>query len=227
MSILQVSNLTVAYGAVPAVEQISFELPHGDYCCIVGCNGSGKTSLMRAILGLVPLRGGHVTLGVPKSDVAYMPQQNSMSAHMPATVLEVVMTGTQRKGRRLPFYTQRDVESALTALDQVGIADLRNNRIGTLSGGQRQRALLARALCRKPKLLVLDEPCTCLDAEMAEHFYICLNHLNKTEGVAILMVSHELDKVAENAKHVLALNRTIAYFGSAEGWRLMRTGGVG
>ena len=219
MSMLRVERLTIAYGAVLAVEQVSFTLEKGDYCCIVGCNGSGKTSLMRAVLGLVPIQSGRVSLDIPKDEIAYMPQINSVAANLPATVLEVVLTGTQRKGWRFPFYTQKDRANAMNALEQTGSVDLCGRRFGTLSGGQRQRTLLARALCRKPALLVLDEPCTCLDAEMAESFYACLNDLNAAQGVSILMISHELDKVAENAKHVVALNRTLSYFGTAESWR--------
>lgn len=222
MSILTVKGATVTYNRVQALSNVSFSVQDGDYFCVVGSNGSGKTSLIKGILGLVPLSGGSVEFSVTLEETAYLPQVSSITRSMPATVLEVVKTGVQKRGRRLPLYTREDTKAALDALRELGMEDMRARRVDELSGGQLQRLLLARALCRKPKLLILDEPCAGLDENVTDNLYAILHDLNAERAVTILMVSHDLGQVAQYALHVAVLDHTLAFCGSKADWLTFR-----
>lgn len=222
MSILTVKGATVTYNRVQALSNVSFSVQDGDYFCVVGSNGSGKTSLIKGILGLVPLSGGSVEFSVTLEETAYLPQVSSITRSMPATVLEVVKTGVQKRGRRLPLYTREDTKAALDALRELGMEDMRARRVDELSGGQLQRLLLARALCRKPKLLILDEPCAGLDENVTDNLYAILHELNAERAVTILMVSHDLGQVAQYALHVAVLDHTLAFCGGKADWLMFR-----
>lgn len=128
------------------------------------------------------------------------------------------MAGMQRSGRRFPFYTREDRKKAADAMETLDITDLADYRIGNLSGGQKQRVLLARALCREPKLLILDEPCAGLDPAITAEFYSLIDHINKKQGVTILMVSHDLDQVEQYASHIIMMNQTVEFDGDHEAW---------
>ena len=217
MPILSLHNVSIAYGSLVAVEDVSFGVREGDFVCIVGANGSGKSTLVRAVLGLIPVSGGDVRLGTPQ--VAYVPQVERADREFPATVQEIVLTGTQRAGRRIPFYTARDKEDAREAMESLGIADLAKTQIGRLSGGQRQRVLLARAMCRSPRLLFLDEPCSGLDAATKRAFYATLARLHRERDTAVVMVSHDLDDVATHADRVAVMARSLVFLGDVEEWK--------
>ncbi len=216
MNIIAVRGLSVRYGSWLALEGIDFSLASADFTAVVGPNGSGKSTFIRTLLGLVPPSAGSVELfGLPpakalaRHPVGYLPQKSSFAeANFPATVREVVGSG-------LPY---RDNEAVDHALAMLRIADLSAERIGTLSGGQQQRAHLARALVRKPEFLILDEPTGALDPESRDCFYATLDELNEN-GVAILIVSHDLDAVERSATRVLYLDRRPLYWGSIEGYR--------
>ncbi len=222
MQILKAEDLTIAYGAVVAVKEVNFSVSEGEYVCVVGSNGSGKSSLIKGILGLVPISAGKLEFSISMENVAYLPQVNLAERDFPATVMEVVMTGTQKKAKRLPFYSKKDVEAAEKALDTLHIQDLKNKRIGQLSGGQQQRALLARALCREPKMLILDEPCAGLDSHITQEFYSMISDLNHTKGITLIMVSHDMDQVKKNAKRVLEINQTLKFDGHVDDWLAFR-----
>ena len=222
MQILKAEDLTIAYGTVVAVKEVNFSVSEGEYVCVVGSNGSGKSSLIKGILGLVPISAGKLEFSIPMENVAYLPQVNLAERDFPATVMEVVMTGTQKKAKRLPFYSKKDVEAAEKALDTLHIQDLKNKRIGQLSGGQQQRALLARALCREPKMLILDEPCAGLDPHITQEFYSMISDLNHTKGITLIMVSHDMDQVKKNAKRVLEINQTLKFDGHVDDWLAFR-----
>lgn len=216
MNIAQARNLTVRYGGYTALEDVGFSLESGDFAAIVGPNGSGKSTLVKALLGLVRPASGTVTVfGLPPGEatrrhpVGYLPQQASFAeASFPATVREVVASG-------LPYRDMAAVEEAMVLLR---VDSLASARVGTLSGGQQQRTHLARALARKPEFLILDEPTGALDPESRECFYSTLNELNEG-GVAILIVSHDLDAVSRRAGKVLLLDRRALYWGDVEGFR--------
>ena len=156
MSILEVRDVSIIYSDDKrvAVEHASFKIEAGEYACIIGSNGSGKSTLVKGIVGLVPVTSGEVIHALSPEQYAYLSQITEVERDFPATVREVVLTGMQRSGRRFPFYTREDRKKAADAMETLDITDLADYRIGNLSGGQKQRVLLARALCREPKLLI-------------------------------------------------------------------------
>lgn len=201
MNLLKVSGISIKYQSGIAVNNITFDVGKGDYCCIVGANGSGKSSLMKGILGLIPISSGKAEFNIPKWQTAYLSQINSIPLDFPATIKEIVMTGTQKPAPKFspPFYSKSDFKAAAEAMELLKIADCAKRQFAELSGGQRQRALIARALCGKPLLLFLDEPCAGLDADISEDFYEILYKLNKEKDMAVLMISHDLDHVRKYA----------------------------
>lgn len=220
MAILEVRDVSIIYsddGRV-AVEHASFKIEAGEYACIIGSNGSGKSTLVKGIVGLVPVTSGEIIHALTPQQYAYLSQVTDIERDFPATVREVVLTGMQRSGRRFPFYTKEDRRRAAEAMETLGIADLADYRIGNLSGGQKQRVLLARAFCRNPKLLILDEPCAGLDPAITAEFYELINTFNKKHGVTILMVSHDLEQVEQYASHIIMMNQTVEFDGDNHAW---------
>ena len=221
MKLLEVKNVSIAYEGDKnyAVEDVSFNIEDGEYVCLIGSNGSGKSTLMKGIVGLVPVTKGQINKEIAPEACAYMGQVNMIDKDFPATVWEIVYSGTQKRGRRLPFYSKKDKATAKEAMDTFEINELADRRIGNLSGGQQQRVLLARAFCRNPKLLILDEPCAGLDPVITEEFYRLLSQLNKTRHMTILMASHDMEQVASYASRVIVMNQTKEFDGSIAQWK--------
>ncbi|NLL36474.1 MAG: ABC transporter ATP-binding protein [Fretibacterium sp.] len=218
-SVLRFRNVSVAYGSLLALEDVSLDVLQGEFLCIVGANGSGKSTLLRAALGLIPLSGGSIQLALSRGQTAYVPQLEQADPNFPATVREIVLTGAQRKGHGIPFYSRRDKRGAQETMESLNIAHLADVQIGRLSGGQRQRVLLARALCRSPELLFLDEPCSGLDSETRFGFYKNLASLHRARRTTIVMVSHDLREVATCADRVAVLARRLVFSGPVADWR--------
>ncbi len=221
MSLLEIRDVSVAYDYEReyAIEHVSFAIDDGEYVCLIGSNGSGKSTLLKGLVGLVPLSKGEVDRHISLEQCAYMGQDNLIEKDFPATAWEVVLSGTQKRDRVFPFYTKRDRQKAQEALEIFEVSDLGAKRIGNLSGGQQRRVLLARAFCRDPKLLILDEPCAGLDPAITEEFYGLLGRLNRERHMTILMASHDLEQVASCATRVIVMNRTIEFDGSIEKWK--------
>ena len=218
--ILSISGVSTAYDNEKrfAVEDVSFDVDYGEYVCLIGSNGSGKSTLLKGIVGLVPVTKGNVVWDITPNQFAYMAQTNMIDRQFPATVREIVLSGTQESGRRLPFYTKRDKEKAAKAMEDFEIMPLAGRRIGDLSGGQQQRVLLARAFCADPKLLILDEPCAGLDPVITEEFYKLLSRCNKERHVTIVMASHDMEQVETYASRVIIMNQTMEFDGSVKEW---------
>lgn len=222
MWILKVSHLDIFYQSVLAVKDVSFEIAHGDYFCIVGSNGSGKSSLVKGILGLVPFNRGKVEFNISKEQIAYLPQISTIPSDLPATVHEIVITGRQKSAKRIPFYSRDDIKATKEAMALLEITNISNKQIGELSGGQQQRVLLARAICRNPKLLILDEPCSGLDKDITKGLYRILSDLNNKYNITIIMISHDLDKVKEYANRVAVMDNYLKFCGDMEEWQVFR-----
>ena len=217
MALLTLENVTVAFEGTVAMENVSFALEAGDYLVVLGENGSGKSTLMRAILGLVRPRSGTISYGegLAQNQIGYLPQQTAAQRDFPASVEEVVLSGcANRLGSRF-FYSRADRDRARANMATMDVEKFRKKSYRTLSGGQQQRVLLARALCATDALLVLDEPVTGLDPAAAEELYSVIRDLNQNRGVAIIMVSHDLSGALRDARHVLVMDREMAYFGEA------------
>lgn len=217
MAYIACENLTLGYEGTVVAEQISFSVNPRDYLYIIGENGAGKSTLMKALLGLTPLMGGRIEIGdgLAPHEIGYLPQQTFLQKDFPASVWEIVLSGTLAQCGGRPFFNKQQKQLAEKNLRRMGIFDLRKTCYRKLSGGQQQRALLARALCASSKLLVLDEPVTGLDPKATVEFYRLLKGLNE-EGLTIIMVSHDLHAAREYASHILHMQKERSFVETAK-----------
>lgn len=216
MAYITCEKLSLGYDGIPVTENVSFWVEEGDYLCIVGENGVGKSTLVKTLLGLIkPLSGSISTNGLAAGEIGYLPQQNTSQKDFPATVSEIVLSGTLGKGGKSPFYTKEQKALCEESMAKLGISDLKNKSFRRLSGGQQQRVLLARALCATEKLVLLDEPVAGLDPKVTGEFYELIKELNKS-GISIIMVTHDIKAAVKYAKHVLHLGREEMFYGTVE-----------
>ncbi len=216
--LLKVRNVSLAYEGRQVVGSVSFDLHQGENLCLVGSNGSGKSTLLKGILGLMPITSGSIEFIHGKHTAGYLAQISTTDRDFPATVWEIVLSGTQRTGRRLPFYTKDDRRRAHDALAKLKIENLEKSPIGKLSGGQQQRVLLARALVSDPEILVLDEPCSALDPEITAELYDLFDQLRQDLGLSILISTHDWEYVKRSADRVMELDNGVRYIGPVEHW---------
>ena len=218
MELLEVKNLKVSYSNHIALENINFKVNEGEYICLVGEIGSGKSTLVKTIVGLHKEDSGSVDMKISLDEVSYLAQTNLKDLDFPATAKEIILSGTQKHGK-FPFYTKADKEIYKRVISELKIEDIQNKRIGDLSGGQKQRVLIARALIREPKLLILDEPATGLDYNITKELYRILKELNKQKNMTIIMATHDLDEIDHDKARIICLAKTIKYDGNVEGWK--------
>lgn len=212
------NHLTLSYEGLVAVSDLSFSVEESDYLCIIGDNGTGKSTLMRALLGLKNINDGEIILSgnLKRNEFGYLAQQTEVQKDFPSSVREVVLSGfLNQKGMR-PFYTFGEKEEAKRNLRLLGIEHLSKKCYRELSGGQQQRVLLARALCASQKVLVLDEPTTGLDPVMTTEFFSLIEKLNREKGITIIMVTHDTHCAVKYAKHILHLTKEKSFFGTKE-----------
>lgn len=202
MNLVSVERLTVRYGGREALSGVTLRIERGEIVTIVGPNGSGKTSLLRAILGAVRPAAGRVSRA-PGLRIGYVPQRLHVDPTLPITV-----------GRFLSLPRQVARTAALSALREAGVSDLSAMQMADLSGGQFQRVLLARALLARPDLLILDEATAGLDQPGSAAFYRQIEAVRRTTGCAVLMVSHELHVVMSASDRVVCLNGHICCEGA-------------
>ncbi len=212
---LQLDNLSFAYGRTEIFAGASLNVRPGQFACIVGPNGGGKTTLLKLVLGLLKPDAGSIrVLGkVPakaRSRVGYVPQHLMFDTQFPMTVMDVALMGRLGSTRWIGPYRRKDRRAVRDALARVDLAGLAGEQFGALSGGQRQRVLIARCLGAKPKLLLLDEPTANLDAEAERSFLELLQRLNRDEGLTILLVSHDVGFVTEMVSTVICVNHQIS-----------------
>jgi ABC-type Mn2+/Zn2+ transport system ATPase subunit len=206
---LLVNNLSVTYPSQsqPAIEDIFFALAPGTITMLIGPNGSGKTTVIKAILELVSYQGDIKVMNKPlhKSyqEIGYVPQRFSFDETFPITVEEFLRLSV------FHYIPQKDAleKSIDQTLHEVGAFDLKSRKLSSLSGGQLQRVILARAIAHRPKLLLLDEPESGIDVGGEQTFYDLIQRLVKDEGMAVLVASHELDIVYTYADQVICINR--------------------
>jgi len=214
---VEVKDLTVRFGNHVALEKISLCVPAGARLAIVGPNGAGKSTLLRAILGLVPAREGTVEVGgepparIAPDWVAYVPQVKTLNRSFPAISLELVISGLRRRwpGR----ISREDRARAEGALALVGGERLAGRPIRRLSGGELQRVYLARTLVSEPRLILLDEPLTGVDAVGEADFYHILEEYQERTGVTLFIVTHDWDVATYHSTHVLLIDRKLITFG--------------
>jgi zinc transport system ATP-binding protein len=217
---VELERVSVRYGEVVALEDIDLAVDAGDFLGVIGPNGSGKTSLIRVMLGLLAPGAGEVRLfGRSPATfrqwerLGYVPQRVSLDSGLPATVEEVVETGLVARLGVLGRVRASDRARVRGALDRVAMADHAARRIADLSAGQQQRVLIARALVTAPELLVLDEPTGGVDPDAQASFHGLLRHLNREQGVTLVLVSHDIAVVAHEVTKLACLNRRLVYHG--------------
>ena len=224
MALMELRDVTVAFEGHAAVERVSLKIERGEYTVMLGRNGSGKTTLMRAMLGLVRPKAGQILLGdgLRRDHIGYMPQKTQAQRDFPASVEEVVRSGLiNRMGLRMR-YSAAEKERALENMRLLGIDGLRKKAYPTLSGGQQQRVLLARALCAADDLLMLDEPVAALDPEATEELYEVIRMLHRERGMAVLMISHDVQAAVRDADRVVVLDRDVLFNGTRQAYAQWR-----
>lgn len=224
MAYITCENLALGYDGKSIVSDLNFQVSHGDYLCIVGENGTGKSTLIKTLLHLQEPMAGEIRQGdgLQSYEIGYLPQQTVVQKDFPATVWEVVLSGTLSKCGWRPFYSHTEKALAEEKMKELGIWGLRKKCYRNLSGGQQQRALLARALCATTKIILLDEPITGLDPKAAADFYQLLKNLNQ-QGITIIMVSHDLQAIGY-ATHVLHIDKISSFFGTKEAYEKQELG---
>jgi zinc transport system ATP-binding protein len=205
MIILEVKNLKVVYENKIILNNINFSLSQGEILAIIGPNGAGKTTLLKAILGLIDYEGeikykGDLVKNRLK-EIAYIPQKFDFDKNFPLTVKEFLSLSTS---------LNKEI------IDEIGIKNLMNKKLGELSGGQLQRFLIARALLKNSQLILMDEPTAGIDIEGEKKFYEILLHLNTNYQITLIFVSHEINLVYHFAKKVLCLNKDLLCYGEVK-----------
>ncbi len=166
------------------VEHINLEVESGDFILLTGANGSGKTTILRGVLGLTSYRSGKLRWNIPLTQLGYVPQESGIDPSVPATCLDVVYTA-------FPFANGKREEAAKTALERVNLAERSHHRFGSLSGGQKRRVLMARALAGNPTMLILDEPMANVDGETEIALSALLEDLRTNQGISVLATAHD------------------------------------
>jgi zinc transport system ATP-binding protein len=215
--VLEVSDLNVSRLNSVVVEDANFIIHKGDYVGIVGPNGGGKTTLLLALLNITPRTKGIIRLFGQDIEsfshwekVAYVPQHAvNFDSQFPLTVRELVSLGRVNRSNLGRTFKHADMEAVDDILEFMGISEIADRRIGQLSGGQKQRVFVAKALVRKPEIILLDEPIVGVDAKTQEKFYKKLSDLNLKKGITILLVTHDLTAVFCRMSKVMCINRWV------------------
>lgn len=210
--LIHLNHITFSYSGTPVLEDVDLKIHENDFIGVIGPNGGGKTTLLKLILGLIKPDSGKIyfreDLPRHKRPIGYLPQVKHLDRKFPITVLDVVRSGSMM--RPFPFQNRYDEkEAAMNLLDESGIRHLWDKAIGELSGGQMQRAFLCRALISDPKVLILDEPDTFVDAHFEGELYERLRILN--EKMAIVLVSHDVGTISMYVKTIACVHKTLHY----------------
>lgn len=220
---LSASHVTVTYrNGVTALHDASFEVPTHTITALVGVNGAGKSTLFKALMGFLPLDGGHISIlnqsvsqALKTGLVAYVPQAEEVDWSFPVLVEDVVMMGRYGHMNMLRIPSRKDHEAVTNALARVGMEGFRDRQIGELSGGQRKRVFLARALAQNGQVILLDEPFTGVDVQTEEAIITLMKEL-RDEGRIMLVSTHNLGSVPEFCDRVVLIKGTVLCHGPTE-----------
>lgn len=216
MALIEFKDLSIGYEHKVIIDNINLNINDGDYVCIFGDNGVGKTTFLKTMLGLIPPLKGTLKLddSLNRKMIGYLPQKSQIKSEFPASVWEVVLSGCLNRLGFLPFYRKAEKEIALANMKLLGIQGLAYKPFRELSGGQQQRVLLARALCATDRLLILDEPFTGLDQTTALGLHEVLDKINKDLGVTIIVVSHFMEDIVSHINRVVHLEKENVFYGT-------------
>jgi zinc transport system ATP-binding protein len=215
---VKIDDLSFHYHKRKVLEEVNLRVPHKSFLAIIGPNGGGKSTLLRMILGLLTPEEGKVEVfgrdpRKAREYMGYLPQHVSFLHDFPINVEDTVLTG--RYHGLFSNYTPGDREAVHRTLEMVDLDGLADRQMGQLSGGQVQRVFLARALVRRPKLLLLDEPMASVDPQMQYSFYQLLEELKKK--MSIILVTHDVGAVFDQVEDIACLNQRLYYHGQVEG----------
>lgn len=206
--IVSLHDVGVSYEGFAALEGVTLDIYDNDFVGIIGPNGGGKSSLVKAIMGAVPFNGeihfDPILRQGNHTHIGYMPQVSQFDTRFPISIGEVVLSGLQSKKGVSGRYNSSDKQKARELLQRMNIAHLEHRAIGEVSGGELQRALLCRAIIAEPKLLILDEPTNFVDNRFEHEFYDMLQELG--HNMAILLVSHDLGTITSVVKSIVCVN---------------------
>jgi zinc transport system ATP-binding protein len=213
-SLIEIENLSFSYDKDLVLENLNLEVDEKDFLVLIGPNGGGKSTLMKLILGINIVQKGSIKIfNQPPhksfTQIGYVPQNTNINTDFPIKAIEVVMMGHNTHKRPFFGYKKEEVAHATSILKQVGMEEFAHKKIGSLSGGQRQRVMIARALCANPKILLLDEPTSSIDADGQKQIYELLKELNKK--ITVIVVSHDLSVVLECATKVAHINKKLSF----------------
>lgn len=213
--LIKITNLYIGYDKNPILKNVNLEICEKDFLGVIGPNGGGKTTLLKAILGLLKPYSGKIEfrkdLNGRKKPIGYLPQVKHIDHKFPITVFDVVHSGSLMEGAsRSKTILKEKVEQLLY---EMGISEIRHKAIGELSGGQMQRVFLCRALLSEPKILILDEPDTFVDNRFEGELYERLRRLN--EEIAIVLVSHDVGTISSYVKTIACVNGNLHYHPSS------------
>ena len=214
MNLIEIKNLNFSYPTrKDTLKNINLNIKEKTFTCIVGENGSGKSTLLKCILGLNKGFTGEI---IKEDTIGYLPQKSEIQSNFPATIEEVVLSGTISNHPRSIFYKKEDKDLAKENMKKLGIYDIRKKCFADLSGGQQQRVLLARSLCSTKNIIILDEPTNGLDPSIASQIYEILVELKEKENITILMVSHDVERALKFADTVIEIeNGEVKFDGKA------------
>ncbi len=206
-------DLAIGYEGKTVVQNINLSVKEGDYLCVIGENGAGKSTFMKTLLGLLPPVSGKIEFhdGLKKNEIGYLPQQTEVQKDFPASVREIVLSGCQNHLGFWPFYRTKEKKYAEDMMKKLQITHLSKRCYRELSGGQQQRVLLARALCATRKILLLDEPVSGLDPQMTEEMYRLIEKINREDKITIIMISHDIRGTMEYASHILQIGQEVIF----------------
>ncbi|PRR81032.1 metal ABC transporter ATP-binding protein [Clostridium vincentii] len=220
MNAVEIQNLSVNYEELSALKDINITIKDKEFVAILGPNGGGKSTLLKAILGLIKPSSGQIKVygknpQDKRNSIGYVPQFTKFEKSFPIDVIDVVLMGRLKFGMNFFHkYSKEDIEFAENIMNMLDIYELKNRQIGQLSGGQMQKVLIARALCTEPKLLLLDEPTASVDVESKTSIYSLLKDLNK--NITILVVTHDTGFVFSYVDKIACLNQKLFYHGEPE-----------
>lgn len=216
--LIKCENVTIGYENKVICDNINLEIDQADYVTIFGLNGSGKSTFLKTLVGLIPVLKGKVIFdsSVDIKSIGYLPQSVNVKSDFPASAFEIVLSGMIKKLKGRPFYNKKEKEHVREVMKLFNILRLANRPFRELSGGQQQRVLLARAFCAMDKILVLDEPFNGLDKYSVQQLIETLNHINKENGVTIIIVSHMINEALLNSKKIINIDENGIFCGTPE-----------
>jgi len=214
---LALEGVRVGYGATFQLSDITFSVQPGEVVGLIGPNGGGKSTLLKAIAGVLGIRSGRIRLGDDDirrhaGKVAFVPQREEVNWDFPVTALDVVLMGRYRTSGWFRRPGKDDRARAAEALETLGLSGFGRRHISEFSGGQQQRIFLARAMVQEPEVVILDEPFTGIDTQNRAVFHEAIREFARS-GVTILMATHDLDEVSTTCTLLCCLNHRLVAFG--------------